>query len=41
MSTPEDAWQILTSDVETDVSSYYVTLPPHDKRSDGTVDHHN
>jgi len=27
MSTPEDAWQILTSDVDTDVSSYYVTLP--------------
>jgi len=27
MSTPEDAWQILTSDVKTDVSSYYVTLP--------------
>jgi dolichyl-diphosphooligosaccharide--protein glycosyltransferase len=27
MSTPEDAWQILTSDVETNVSSYYVTLP--------------
>ena len=38
MSTPEDAWRILTSDVETDVSSYYVTLPPHDyKRHDGTV----
>jgi len=27
MSTPEDAWQILTSDADTDVSSYYVTLP--------------
>jgi dolichyl-diphosphooligosaccharide--protein glycosyltransferase len=27
MSTPEDAWQILTTDVKTDVSSYYVTLP--------------
>jgi len=27
MSTPEDAWQILTSDVETDVGSYFVTLP--------------
>jgi len=27
MSTPEDAWQILTSDVDTDVSSYYVTVP--------------
>jgi len=38
MSTPENAWQILTTDVETDVSSYYVTLPPHNyKRSDGIV----
>jgi len=27
MSTPENAWQILTSDVKTDVGSYYVTLP--------------
>jgi len=27
MSTPENAWRILTSDVDTDVSSYYVTLP--------------
>jgi len=27
MSTPEDAWQILTSDTDTDVSPYYVTLP--------------
>ena len=27
MSTPEDAWRILTSDTKTDVSSYYVTLP--------------
>jgi dolichyl-diphosphooligosaccharide--protein glycosyltransferase len=27
MSTPENAWQILTSDVETDVRSHYVTLP--------------
>ena len=27
MTTPEDAWQILTSDAKTDVSSYYVTLP--------------
>jgi len=26
-STPDDAWQILVSDTETDVSSYYVTLP--------------
>jgi len=38
MSTPEDAWQILTSDVETNVGSYYVTLPAHGyKRSVGTV----
>ena len=38
MSTPDQAWQILTTDVETDVSSYYVTLPQHDyKRPDGTV----
>jgi len=27
MSTPEDAWRILMSDVDTNVSSYYVTLP--------------
>jgi len=27
MSTPEDAWRILTSDVETNASSHYVTLP--------------
>ena len=27
MSTPDNAWQILTSDTETDVSSYYVTIP--------------
>ena len=27
MSTPEDAWQILMSDADTNVSSYYVTLP--------------
>ena len=27
MSTPDSAWQILMSDTETDVSSYYVTLP--------------
>ena len=26
-STPDNAWRILTSDVETDVSSYYVSLP--------------
>jgi len=26
-STPDNAWQILTSDAETDASSYYVTLP--------------
>jgi len=33
MSTPDQAWQILTSDVETDVSSYYVTLPTDIERS--------
>jgi len=27
LSTPENAWQILMSDTETDLSSYYVTLP--------------
>ncbi len=27
MSTPENAWRILTADAETDVSSYYITLP--------------
>jgi len=27
MSTPEDAWQILTSDTKTDVSSHYITSP--------------
>ena len=27
MSTPDNAWKILTSDAETDVSSYYVTFP--------------
>jgi len=27
MSTPEDAWRILTSDADTNVSSHYVTLP--------------
>ena len=26
-STPDNAWQILTSDTKTDVSSYYITLP--------------
>jgi dolichyl-diphosphooligosaccharide--protein glycosyltransferase len=26
-STPDNAWRILASDTETDVSSYYVTLP--------------
>jgi|TARA_B100001750_G_scaffold175136_1_gene143319 dolichyl-diphosphooligosaccharide--protein glycosyltransferase len=26
-STPDNAWRILTSDTETDVSSYFVTLP--------------
>jgi len=27
MSTPDHAWQILTSDTKTDVSSHYVSLP--------------
>jgi len=27
LSTPDNAWQILVSDTETDASSYYVTLP--------------
>jgi len=27
MSTPDHAWQILTSDTETDVGSYFVTFP--------------
>nr|AIF18137.1 putative membrane protein required for N-linked glycosylation (STT3) [uncultured marine thaumarchaeote KM3_82_A11] len=27
MSTPEDAWRILTSDTDTNVGSHYVTLP--------------
>ena len=27
MSTPDHAWQILMSDAETDVGSYYVSLP--------------
>ncbi|NWK01822.1 glycosyltransferase family 39 protein [Marine Group I thaumarchaeote] len=27
MSTPDHAWQILTTDAETDVGSYYVSLP--------------
>ena len=26
-STPDNAWQILTNNTETDISSYYVTLP--------------
>jgi dolichyl-diphosphooligosaccharide--protein glycosyltransferase len=38
MSTPEDAWQILTSDAETNVDSSYVTLPLHGyKRFDGNI----
>jgi len=27
MSTPEDAWRILSADADTDVGSHYVTLP--------------
>jgi len=42
MSTPDHAWQILTSDAETDVSSYYVTLPADltypTQHSDGVYD---
>jgi len=42
MSTPDHAWQILSSDTETDVSSYYVTLPTDltspTKRSDDVYD---
>jgi dolichyl-diphosphooligosaccharide--protein glycosyltransferase len=40
MSTPEDAWRILSSDTETDVSSYYVTLPTdiiHPTRPTGDI----
>ena len=28
MSTPDNAWQILNNDAETNVGSYYITLPP-------------
>jgi len=42
MSTPDHAWQILSSDAETDVSSYYVTLPADlrypTQHSDGVYD---
>ena len=27
MSTPDNAWRILTTDAQTDASSYYITLP--------------
>ena len=37
MTTPENAWQILMSDAETNVSSYYVTLPPHGYTEDESV----
>ena len=42
MSTPDHAWQILTSDVRTDMSSHYVSLPDDILRptqnSDNTYD---
>ena len=42
MSTPDNAWQILTSDVRTDMSSHYVSLPDDILRptqnSDNTYD---
>jgi len=42
MSTPDHAWQILTSDARTDVSSHYVSLPDDISRptqnSDSTYD---
>jgi len=38
MSTPENAWQILISDVETNVSSYYVTLPAHGYKFQSGID---
>ena len=38
MSTPENAWQILISDVETNVSSYYVTLPAHGYKLHSGID---
>jgi len=44
MSTPEDAWRILTADADTNVSSHYVTLPSHsykgwqDKQGDTVLD---
>ena len=40
MSTPEDAWRILMSDADTNVSSYYVTLPTdvtHPTRPTGDI----
>ena len=41
MSTPDHAWQILTSDARTDVSSHYVSLPSDitypTRESDGTL----
>ena len=38
MSTPENAWQILISDAETNVSSYYVTLPAHGYKFHSGID---
>ena len=37
MSTPEDAWRILTADAETYVGSHYVTLPSHSYKGWQTV----
>jgi len=38
MSTPENAWQILINDVETNVDSYYVTLPSHGYKFHSGID---
>jgi dolichyl-diphosphooligosaccharide--protein glycosyltransferase len=39
LSTPDDAWQILVSDTETDASSYYVTLPSDINKPTRQVDY--
>lgn len=41
MSTPEDAWQILTNEANTDVGSHYITLPADimDQSQDPDVDY--
>ena len=38
MSTPDDAWQILSSDAETNASSYYVTIPADLRAPTGMTD---